>query len=114
MDLQLYITFVHTLFSGYAGRVNFNAEVWGNINGFVQNNRQVPKAHERELVRQQKHYKGLYGYFSDRCLGLQNNNKFTQYRKIPKIRDGPLESLWGGGGGGGRRKKKNIANGKIK
>ena len=85
MDLQLYITFVHTLFSGYAGRVNFNAEVWGNINGFVQDNRQVPKAHERELVRQQKYYKGLYGYFSDRCLGLQNNNKFTQYRKIPKI-----------------------------
>ena len=50
MDLQLYITFVHTLFSGYAGMVNFNAEVWGNINGFIQDNRRVPKAHERESL----------------------------------------------------------------
>ena len=50
MDLQLHITYVHTLFSGYAGRVNFNAEVWGNINGFMQDNRQVPKAHERESL----------------------------------------------------------------
>ena len=50
MEVQLYITHVHTLFSGYARRVNFNAEVWGNINGFMQDNRQVPKAHERESL----------------------------------------------------------------
>ena len=57
MELQLYITYVHTLpflhaflRSGYVGRVNFNAEVWGNINGFMQANRQVPKAHERESL----------------------------------------------------------------
>ena len=34
-------------------------------------------------------------------------------REVPvKIRDGPLENLWGGGGG--RSTKKKFAQGKIK
>ena len=35
-------------------------------------------------------------------------------REVPvKIRDGPLENLWGGGGGGGRSTKKNSCKGKL-
>ena len=44
-----------------------------------------------------------------RCAALieiigKNNNK---------LRDGPLENLWGGGGGAGEVKKKKFAQGKI-
>lgn len=59
-------------------RVNFNAEVWGNINGFMQANRHVPKAHERESLVSRNIIRVCIGYFSDRRLGLKNNNKYTQ------------------------------------